>query len=1259
MTSLPVHHAYSQCIELWRARKTAAARELLLSIPRPAAGTAADALHRRLEAILLPGSAIIPPLPILTEKADAPAVPYTTAAWTATAQAPRIVSDAPPAPARVPEAEARAGVSLVAACMNRQHNLLRVLPSWLATSADEIVIVDWSSTEPLVDMLAAFTDSRIRIVRIDDEPRWILTHALNAGLQFASRDIIFKLDCDIELSADFIEVNRFERGEFARGFWKLAVDAGTPDQRYTNGTFGAFKSDLKAVGFFDERIQTYGWDDSDLYTRLAMDQGLAGRLIEPRTLRHIEQQEQQRTENQDVDLHSFMGRFGPTEVEGSKNKYQTLANTSWGSYSRHQEFGITEVRPGLYKGRRSTPLWPAAPDLRGIGATLAMRQLVLWNAGGLADFPTETISRLDFADLFKRAHRQGASEQLLDALNGGRNLHFVLCRDAALRPALRKTLSLIVDHVADVAQRVVVYEATPSPEGEFATAGTGAHVEASSALIELLADQCRAAPSSESSKLEETLVLGASSCTITSIDFDTLTEEIITKADTFSHRLTPHFSVSEAFMPGSVMVTSLYDEHNLIRLVEYLTCVVLNLRVFERVVICYESRDGILNSILRRLATRLDIALGRLVVMPFDARPTFEQLFEVRRLFPAETIIAAANADIAFDATFHRLAAVDMASTITVLSRWDVTEAGTNAALIRLDNGTPNTFSADAWITNGAFEPDFFLDYPIGTMHCDSFINHQVGLSAKYNVINPCLEVKVFHLHDERFNSSAQKQIRDLAEIQKRYEIEKARNGDEDPIRGVGWSSIHGAQLLDPAKNLQVWRPKTLVVDMTSTGAQLGSLLMLHLLHSLLGDQNDLTLMPRLRPGDALGAFGALLCRYQSFFGAKAMLIDFADRPFDAGVAKALGTSITRKSASELLPLLEDVDRTPLMATLHEFVRWPGTPETRMVRAEVDVDLDARTQVELSEALARHFRDELASFLEFADSLAPWSPERTLITPFVADLARRPAPAPRAATPRVAFVTSLYRGAAYLPEYLENVSLAAEIADGEVIIVDANVDDDEDATIVQAFLQRHPRAAARIIFVRLDADPGLYNCWKLAIERARAPLVTNANIDDRRSPWHTARLVDVLEQRPELGGACGSISCVRHDGAASWFAMTDNAVWYHDESSRALGIADLHTVDATSQIRSRNVMHCMPVWRKALHDRHGWFDEYRYGTSADWEFWLRCAGAGEQFWFERDAFGRYYLNPSSHNRRNDPQGLKEARIIRDRLGVTQSEIVKQ
>ena len=60
-------------------------------------------------------------------------------------------------------------LSLVTACMNRDHHLRRTLPHWLALpGVDEVLIVDWSNPSPLDDLLGlgALGPGQLHVVRV-------------------------------------------------------------------------------------------------------------------------------------------------------------------------------------------------------------------------------------------------------------------------------------------------------------------------------------------------------------------------------------------------------------------------------------------------------------------------------------------------------------------------------------------------------------------------------------------------------------------------------------------------------------------------------------------------------------------------------------------------------------------------------------------------------------------------------------------------------------------------------------------------------------------------------------------------------------------------------------------------------------------------------------------------------------------------------------------------------------------------------------
>src|SRR5690606_4852705 len=142
---------------------------------------------------------------------------------------------------------------------NRTDNLLKALPSWLMhREISEIVIVDWSSAVPVKGSLekAGINDPRVKLVRVEEEPRWILSYAFNVGFRASKFDKILKVDADIVIAENFFEHNPLASCEFIAGNWRNVGKS----QAFVNGFFFAHRRALAQVGGFNEFITTYGWD---------------------------------------------------------------------------------------------------------------------------------------------------------------------------------------------------------------------------------------------------------------------------------------------------------------------------------------------------------------------------------------------------------------------------------------------------------------------------------------------------------------------------------------------------------------------------------------------------------------------------------------------------------------------------------------------------------------------------------------------------------------------------------------------------------------------------------------------------------------------------------------------------------------------------------------------------------------------------------------------------------------------------------------
>ncbi len=178
----------------------------------------------------------------------------------------------------------RKGVTLITAVMNRSESLSETLPTWLMhDEIDEIVIVDWNSVPP-VTLPPEFAGSdRIRLIRVEEEPRWVLSFAYNLAARMASHSELLKVDADVKVLPGFFEKHPLLPGRFYCGNWRIRRN---DNEMHLNGIVYLDRDDFFTVNGYNEFIKFYGWDDSDLYLRLE-GAGLTRHDFDLDTLYHI------------------------------------------------------------------------------------------------------------------------------------------------------------------------------------------------------------------------------------------------------------------------------------------------------------------------------------------------------------------------------------------------------------------------------------------------------------------------------------------------------------------------------------------------------------------------------------------------------------------------------------------------------------------------------------------------------------------------------------------------------------------------------------------------------------------------------------------------------------------------------------------------------------------------------------------------------------------------------------------------------------
>jgi hypothetical protein len=215
--------------------------------------------------------------------------------------------------------------------------------------------------------------------------------------------------------------------------------------------------------------------------------------------------------------------------------------------------------------------------------------------------------------------------------------------------------------------------------------------------------------------------------------------------------------------------------------------------------------------------------------------------------------------------------------------------------------------------------------------------------------------------------------------------------------------------------------------------------------------------------------------------------------------------------------------------------------------------------------------------------------------------------------PKISLITSVFKAEEYIDQLMEDVTRQSIFEDKcEWIILNANkAGDDYEEQAIQKYIERYPN---NIVYKRLEEDGGIYDTWNKAIQMSNGEFVTNVNCDDRRS-------IDALEKQAKLLVANPECSLVYNDS----FVVHKPNVQF-EEIPEGTQRYNFEQFSKEAMLRG-NLPHNNPMWKKSIHDKHGYFDQ-KYTSAGDWDFWLRCAFGGETFIKHPEILGVYYFNPT-------------------------------
>ena len=217
------------------------------------------------------------------------------------------------------------GISLYVHLMNRNENVKDNLSNWLTQKVDELILLDWSSTESVATIPGVFDDPRVRVVRVEGQEKFIRTLAQNLASEMARNKHIFKCDSDVLFKGDFFASHPLNRGEFWVGDWHQGREY---NERHLHGETFYHVDDFFRVNGYDERIMAYGHDDTNLKDRMVLA-GLIKKVFSYNQMHHIPHGQESRTTNQDM-VHPMVKTY--------ENRIGSRGKTLWTSSDKPLQY---------------------------------------------------------------------------------------------------------------------------------------------------------------------------------------------------------------------------------------------------------------------------------------------------------------------------------------------------------------------------------------------------------------------------------------------------------------------------------------------------------------------------------------------------------------------------------------------------------------------------------------------------------------------------------------------------------------------------------------------------------------------------------------------------------------------------------------------------------------------------------------------------------------------------------------------------------
>lgn len=214
--------------------------------------------------------------------------------------------------------------------------------------------------------------------------------------------------------------------------------------------------------------------------------------------------------------------------------------------------------------------------------------------------------------------------------------------------------------------------------------------------------------------------------------------------------------------------------------------------------------------------------------------------------------------------------------------------------------------------------------------------------------------------------------------------------------------------------------------------------------------------------------------------------------------------------------------------------------------------------------------------------------------------------------PLISVIVSSYAAEAFMRECLTDLEGQTIVDRCEIIVVDAASPEQEGAIALE-FQRRY----GNVTYVRTPMRIGVYPAWNMAIRLARGRYITPFSTNDRLNPEAYAQMVAALEAHPDVALVYGDSyltdlphqTFLQHHRVGTWAWPTYNY----------------------QQLLHECMIGPHPMWRRAVHETVGYFDE-SYVALGDQDFWIRI-GATHAMMHIPVVTGLYWKSPDGLSNR--------------------------